>query len=71
MNKEAVQNSSEEDLKLLGLTERGHQICLKCFSFECENNKSDDWSLPIEIKKRELATSVKKGGTDRLSTSPN
>ena len=63
MNKEAARNSSEEDL-----TERGHLICLKCFSLECENNKSHDSSLPIKIKKKELAISVKKGGTDRLST---
>ena len=28
-------------------------------------------SLPIEITKKELAISVKKGGTDRLPTSPN
>ena len=71
MDKEAVRNSSEEDLKSLGLNERGHLICLKCFSLECENNKSHDSSLPIEIKKNELAISVKKVGTDRLSTSPN
>ena len=71
MDKEAVRNSSEEDLKSLGLNERGHLICLKCFSLECENNKSHDSSLPIEIRKKELAISVKKGGTDRLPTSPN
>ena len=70
MNKEAVRNSSGEDLKSLGLTERGHLISLKCFSLECENNKSHDSSLPIEIKKKELAISVKKCGTDRLPTSP-
>ena len=68
MDKEAVQNSSEEDLKSLSLTERGHPISLKFFSLECENNKSHDSSLPIKIKKKELAISVKKGGTDRLST---
>ena len=70
MDKEAVRNSSEEDLKSLGLTERGHLICLKCFSLECENNKSHDSSLPIEIEKKELAISIKKCGIDRLSTSP-
>ena len=54
MDKEAVQNSSEENLKSLGLNERGHLICLKCFSLECENNKSHDSSLPIEIRKNTL-----------------
>ena len=44
---------------------------MKCFSLECENKKSHDSSLPIEIKNKELAISVKKGGTDRFSTSPN
>ena len=67
MDKKTVRNSSEEDLKSLGLTDRGHLICLKYFSLECENNKSHDSSLPIEIKKEELAISVKKGGTDQLS----
>ena len=71
MDKEAVRNSSEEDLKSLGLNERGHLICLKCFRLESENNKSHDSSLPMEIRKKELAISVKKGGTDRLSISPN
>ena len=60
MDKEAVRNSSEEDLKSLGLNEREHLICLKCFSLECENNKSHDSSLPIEIGKKELAISVRK-----------
>ena len=58
-------------MKSLGLTERGHLVSLKCFSLECENKKSHDSSLPIEIKNKELAISVKKGGTDRLSTIPN
>ena len=71
MNKEAVRNSSEEDLKSLSLTEREYLICLKYFSLECENNKSHNSSLPIEIKKNQLAVSVKNGGTDRLPTSPN
>ena len=52
MNKEAVWNSSEKDSKSLGLTERGHLICLKHLSLEGENNKSHDSSLPIEIKKK-------------------
>ena len=71
MDKEAVRNSSEEDLKSLGLNDRGNLICVRCFSLESENNKSHDSSLPMEIRKRELAISVKKGGTDRLSASPN
>ena len=57
-------NSSEEDLKSLGSNKKGHLICLKCFRLESENNKSYDSSLPIEIRKKELAISVKKGGTD-------
>ena len=40
MDKEAVRNYSEEDLKSLNLNERGHLICLKCFSLECENKPS-------------------------------
>ena len=64
MNKEAVLNSSEKDLKSLSSNKKGHLICLKCFSLESENDKSYDSSLPIEIRKKELAISVKKGGTD-------
>ena len=48
MNKEAVLNSSEEDLKSLDSNKKGHLICLKCFSLESENDKSYDSSLPIE-----------------------
>ena len=44
---------------------------MKYFSLECENKKSHDSPLPIEIKNKELGISVKKGGTDRLSTSPS
>ena len=58
MDKEAVQNSSEENLKSVGLNERGHLIYLQCFSLECKSNKSHDSSLPIEIRNKELAISV-------------
>ena len=42
-----------------------------CAVLESKNNKCHKSFLLIETKKKELAISIKKDGTDRLSTSPN
>ena len=59
MDKEAVLSTSENELHKLGLTERGHIICLKHFCMPSAATTDTD------IKK-ELAAAVKQASKDRV-----
>jgi len=63
MDKSAVRNSSEEDLKSMGLIEKGHLICLKTFC-----NKTEKEFLAGIIKQASYER-VSKSST-KISTTP-
>ena len=60
MDSDAVWASSENDLKSLGLTERGHIICLKGFCMK-ENQ-------PTEQSQEELAENIRQSGKERVTS---
>ena len=60
MDSDAIWASSEDDLKSLGLTERGHIICLKGFCLK-ENE-------PTQQLQEVLADNIRQSGKERVTS---
>ena len=59
MDKLAVWEASEKQLEELGLHEKGHIICLKSYCFPSNH----------ELKKNELAVSIRSASNERVASS--
>jgi len=68
MDKQTVCYSSDADLQKMGLSERGHIVCLKTFCMIQDPNRNEEDQEERSVRKQELASFVKQSSKERVSS---